>query len=65
MAPIINSFEEFIGIKIYNIDIISYIPSIVSIDLIITLLLSIFSSIIPLIYLHNLKPLNILKGNKK
>ena len=62
---LISSFEEFIGISIFNIDIITYIPHIVSIDLIVTLLLSIISSIIPLIYLHNLKPLNILKGNKK
>lgn len=62
---LLNSFEEFIGINIFNIDIITYIPKIVSIDLIVTLVLSIISSVIPLIYLHNIKPLNILKGNKK
>ena len=62
---LLSSFEEFIGINIFNIDIITYIPKVVSIDLIILLVLSIVSSVIPLIYLHNIKPLNILKGNKK
>lgn len=62
---LVSSFEEFIGITIFNISIIDYRGAVVSIDLIAVLVLSIISSVIPLIYLHFIKPLNILKGKKK
>ena len=62
---LVSAFEKFLTITIYGLEIIVPKPSIVSLDLTLVFIISIISSIIPLIYLKKLKPLNILKGNKK
>ncbi len=62
---LIGAFEDFMTIKIFNLDIIATYPKIISIDLTLVFVGTIISSTIPLIYLRTLKPLNILKGNKK
>lgn len=62
---LISAFEDFLTITIYELKIIVPKPSIVSLDLTLVFIISVISSIIPLVYLKKLKPLNILKGNKK
>lgn len=62
---LVHAFEDFMSIEIFNLDIIGISPKIMTIDLILVFLLTIISSIIPIIYLRKLKPLNILKGKKK
>ncbi len=62
---LIIAFEDFLTIRIFGLEVITLIPSIVSFDLTLVFIISIVSSIIPLIYLKKLKPLNILKGKKK
>ena len=62
---LISAFEEFLTITIYGLNIIPVIIPIVSLDLTLVFIISIISSIIPLIYLKTIKPLNILKGKKK
>lgn len=62
---LISAFEDFITITIFSLRVIVASPKIMSIDLTLVFILSIISSIIPLIYLRTIKPLNILKGKKK
>ena len=62
---LVEAFEDFMTIKIFGLSIIAAYPKIVSLDLSLVFLGTVISSIIPLIYLRTLKPLNILKGNKK
>ena len=62
---LVSAFEEFLTITIYGLNIIPVIIPIVSLDLTLVFIISIISSIIPLIYLKTIKPLNILKGKKK
>ena len=52
-------------IKIFTLKVIPVKPKIMTFDLIIVFVVTLTSSIIPLIYLKALKPLNILKGKKK
>ena len=52
-------------IKIFTLKVIPVKPKIMTFDLVIVFVVTLVSSIIPLIYLKALKPLNILKGNKK
>ncbi len=62
---LIKSFEDFLTIKIFNLKIIPVKPGTMSFDLSLMFAVTLVSSIIPLIYLKALKPLNILKGKKK
>ena len=62
---LIKSFEDFITIKIFGLKIIPVKPSTMSFDLSLMFGVTLVSSVIPFIYLRTLKPLNILKGNKK
>lgn len=62
---LIKSFEDFMTIKIFNLKIIPVKAGTMSFDLSLMFLVTLVSSIIPLIYLRALKPLNILKGKKK
>lgn len=62
---LISAFEEFLTITIYGLNIIPVNIPVVSLDLTLVFIISIISSIIPLIYLKTIKPLNILKGKKK
>ena len=62
---LISAFEDFMTIKIFTLKVIPVKPKIMTFDLIIVFVVTLTSSIIPLIYLKALKPLNILKGKKK
>lgn len=62
---LVSAFEDFMTITIFKLKIITSSPKIISLDLSLVFVLSIVSSIIPLIYLRTIKPLNILKGKKK
>ena len=62
---LVNAFEDFLSITIFGLKIIGKHPDIISIDLTLVFVLTVISSIIPLIYLRALKPLNILKGRNK
>ena len=62
---LLSAFEDFMTIKIFKLSVIPTRPSIMAIDLAIVFVVTIVSSIIPLLYLKALKPLNILKGKKK
>mgnify|MGYP003298732308 CR=1 FL=1 len=62
---LLNAFEDFMTIKIFELSIIKARPKLMSINLSLVFIGSLVSSIIPLIYLRRLKPLNILKGKKK
>jgi ABC-type lipoprotein release transport system permease subunit len=62
---LISAFEDFMTIKIFTLKVIPVKPKIMTFDLVIVFVVTLTSSIIPLIYLKALKPLNILKGNKK
>ena len=62
---LIIAFEDFLTITIFGLEVITPKAGIISFDLTLVFIISLISSIIPLIYLKKLKPLNILKGKKK
>ena len=62
---LITAFEQFMTVTIFNLDIIRFDSSVMFLDIGFVLILTIVSSIIPLIYLKSIKPMNILKGKRK
>ena len=61
---LIESFESFIGRKIYNIDIIKVRYNIIVIDLILVMLITAISSLVPILVLRKIKPAYILKAKE-
>lgn len=64
-ALLISAFERFVHLTIYNLKIIRIDVLTIFITLLLLLAISLISSIFPLVYLRKLKPLNILRENKK
>ena len=52
------------NIEIFHFDIIAFFPRLAIIDLVLVLLLTIVSSLVPLIAIHNIKPINIIKAKE-
>ena len=61
---LIQSFMEITGARIGNIDIISFNPALVISAILATMVLGLLSTAGPLIFLHNIKPINIIKAKE-
>ena len=61
---LIKSFIEITGARVGSIDIISFNPALVITAIIATMILGLLSTAAPLILLHNIKPINIIKAKE-
>ena len=61
---LIESFSEITGAGVGNISIISFNPTIVILAIVATMALGLLSTIAPLLILHNIKPINIIKAKE-
>lgn len=61
---LISSVREQLNIYIYNITIIDFIPKLAAIDLALVILITVLSSLVPLIAIHRIKPINIIKAKE-
>ena len=61
---LIKSFIEITDARVGNIDIISFNPALVLAAIAATMILGLLSTAAPLILLHNIKPINIIKAKE-
>jgi ABC-type lipoprotein release transport system permease subunit len=61
---LIESFTEITGAGVGNINIISFNPTLVILAIVATMALGLLSTIAPLLILHNIKPINIIKAKE-
>lgn len=61
---LISSVREQLNIYIYNITIIDFIPTLAAIDLALVIIITVLSSLVPLIAIHRIKPINIIKAKE-
>lgn len=61
---LIFSFEAILDLKIINIDLITYNPALVVVDLIDITIVILLSGIIPLFYMSRIKPIDILRAKE-
>jgi ABC-type antimicrobial peptide transport system permease subunit len=61
---LIKSFTEITGAGVGNIDIISFNPALVILAMVATVALGLLSTVAPLLLLHNIKPINIIKAKE-
>ena len=63
-AVLINSFENVLAIKLYDVSIIRIYPHLIAIDLLSLLIITIISAFIPMVFLHKVKPLEIIRSKE-
>ena len=61
---LIKSFTEITGAGVGNINIISFDPPLVILSMLATMALGLLSTIVPLLLLHNIRPINIIKAKE-
>jgi ABC-type antimicrobial peptide transport system permease subunit len=61
---LIDSVREHMGIYIYHLQVIDFVPELVVIDMILVLLITVLSSLVPMIAVHRIKPINIIKAKE-
>lgn len=61
---LITSVREHLGVNIYNLQVIEFIPHLALIDLVIVLVLTVLSCLAPLVAIHKIKPINIIKAKE-
>lgn len=61
---LIDSVREHMGIYIYHLRVIDFVPELVAIDMVLVLLITVLSSLVPLIAVHRIKPINIIKAKE-
>ena len=61
---LMTSMKTHMDIDIYHYDVIGFFPDLATIDLILVVLLTIVSSLVPLIAVHKIKPINIIKAKE-
>ena len=61
---LISSVRTHMNIYIYNLTIIDFIPKLTVIDLILVIVITVLSSLAPLIAIHKIKPINIIKAKE-
>lgn len=61
---LIASFREHLGVYIFNMRIINFIPHLALIDLVLILALAVLSCLAPLVAIHKIKPINIIKAKE-
>ena len=59
-----SSMKTHMNIDIFHYTIIDFFPKLATIDLVLVLLLTIVSSLVPLIAVHKIKPINIIKAKE-
>ena len=59
-----SSMKTHMNIDIFHYVIIDFFPKLAAIDLVLVLLLTIVSSLVPLIAVHKIKPINIIKAKE-
>jgi len=63
-AALINSFENVLAIKLYDISIIRIYPNLILIDLLCLLVITVVSAFVPMLFLHRVKPLEIIRSKE-
>jgi ABC-type antimicrobial peptide transport system permease subunit len=61
---LIKSFTEITGAGVGNINIISFDPPLVILSMLATMALGLLSTVVPLLLLHNIRPINIIKAKE-
>jgi len=61
---LMNSMKTHMHIEIFHFEIIDFFPHLAAIDLVLVVLLTIVSSLVPLIAVHKIKPINIIKAKE-
>ena len=61
---LIKSFTEITGAGVGNISIISFNPALVIFAMLATMALGLIATVAPLLLLHNIKPINIIKAKE-
>ena len=59
-----SSIKTHMAIEIFHYEIIDFFPKLAAIDLVLVVLLTIVSSLVPLIAVHKIKPINIIKAKE-
>lgn len=61
---LMNSMKTHMNIEIFHFEIIDFFPKLAAIDLVLVVLLTVVSSLVPLIAVHKIKPINIIKAKE-
>ena len=61
---LLNSMRSHMELEIHHFDIIEFIPSLVVVDLVIVVLLTVVSALAPIWAVHKIKPINIIKAKE-
>lgn len=61
---LMTSMKTHMNIDIFHYEIIDFFPDLAAIDLVLVVLLTIVSSLVPLIAVHKIKPINIIKAKE-
>ena len=61
---LMNSMKTHMKIEIFHFEIIDFFPKLAAIDLVLVVLLTVVSSLVPLIAVHKIKPINIIKAKE-
>ncbi len=61
---LMTSMKTHMDIDIFHYEIIDFFPDLAAIDLVLVVLLTIISSLVPLIAVHKIKPINIIKAKE-
>ena len=63
-AILLNSMQTHMALNIHTFEIIEFYPNLAAIDLIIVVILTMISACAPVLAIHNIKPINIIKAKE-
>ena len=63
-AILLNSMQTHMALNIHTFEIIDFYPNLAAIDLILVVILTMISACAPVLAIHNIKPINIIKAKE-
>ena len=61
---LLNSMQTHMALNIHTFEIIEFYPNLAAVDLVIVVILTMISAFVPVLAIHNIKPINIIKAKE-